>query len=82
MARQLYLSPGHVNLCHWPLFIDEIGIGYWQSANAWSAIANHDNWAGTIAYEAYIVNSLHVVFKLYSDYDQYQYNDDALYVRQ
>lgn len=59
-----------------------VGIGYWQSANAWSAIANHDHWAETDIYQAIIVNNLDLVFGLYSNYDQYQYNDDALYVNE
>lgn len=56
------------------------GIGYWQSGNVWSAIANQDHWVGTNPNEANVVNNLNTVFGLYANYDQYGYNDDAMCV--
>jgi hypothetical protein len=43
-------------------------------------MANHDHWAGTNTYQVNIANSLDIVWGLYSNYDRYQYNDDAMYV--
>lgn len=56
------------------------GIGYWQAGNVFSAMANQDHLAGTTTNQATVVDNLNKAFSLYSNYDQYQYNDDAMYV--
>ncbi|KAF7974112.1 hypothetical protein HWV62_13315 [Athelia sp. TMB] len=55
------------------------GIGYWQAANVWSNLANQDHWAGTTVNEATVVANLNTAFSLYANYDQYGYNDDAMW---
>lgn len=55
------------------------GIGYWQAGNVWTAIANHDHFAGTDKNKALVVNNLNTAFKLHAHYDKYGYNDDALW---
>ncbi|RDB23898.1 hypothetical protein Hypma_008896 [Hypsizygus marmoreus] len=47
------------------------GIGYWQSGNAFSAMANQDYFAGTSSNKAQVVMNLKNVFKLRPTYDQY-----------
>ncbi|KAF8074664.1 endo-1,6-alpha-mannosidase [Lyophyllum atratum] len=47
------------------------GIGYWQSGNVWSAMANQDRLAGTTTNKAQVVNNLKNVFNLRKNYDQY-----------
>jgi hypothetical protein len=48
-----------------------IGIGYWQSGNVWSAIANKDYVSGTKTNQAQFVNNLKTVFKLRANYDKF-----------
>ncbi|KAJ3844972.1 endo-1,6-alpha-mannosidase [Lentinula raphanica] len=55
------------------------GIGYWQSGNVFSAMANFDHLAGTNTYETQVVNGLNTAFSLYSNFDQFGYNDDAMW---
>ncbi|KXN83969.1 Mannan endo-1,6-alpha-mannosidase DCW1 [Leucoagaricus sp. SymC.cos] len=56
------------------------GIGYWQSGNVWTAMANQDRFAGTTTNQAHVVNNLNKVFSLRTNYDQFGYfNDDALW---
>ncbi|KAF7974138.1 hypothetical protein HWV62_13367 [Athelia sp. TMB] len=55
------------------------GIGYWQAANVWSNLANEDHWAGTSIYQSDVTTNLNTAFSLYADYDQYGYNDDAMW---
>ncbi|KAJ3762715.1 endo-1,6-alpha-mannosidase [Lentinula raphanica] len=50
------------------------GIGYWQSGNVFSAMANFDHLAGTNTYETQVVNGLNTAFSLYSNFDQFGYN--------
>ncbi|KAJ3812220.1 endo-1,6-alpha-mannosidase [Lentinula aff. lateritia] len=47
------------------------GIGYWQSGNVFSAMANFDHLAGTTTYETQVINGLNTAFSLYSNFDQY-----------
>ncbi|KAF8074659.1 endo-1,6-alpha-mannosidase [Lyophyllum atratum] len=47
------------------------GIGYWQSGNAWSAIANHDHVSGQKTYQANVVKNLKTVFRLRKNFDQF-----------
>ncbi|KAJ3732041.1 endo-1,6-alpha-mannosidase [Lentinula guzmanii] len=47
------------------------GIGYWQSGNVFSAMANFDHLAGTTVYETQVVDGLSTAFDLYSNFDQY-----------
>lgn len=49
------------------------GIGYWQSGNVWSAMANHDHFAGTTTYQSQVISNMKTVFNLRADYDQYGY---------
>ncbi|KAJ4482521.1 endo-1,6-alpha-mannosidase [Lentinula aciculospora] len=58
------------------------GIGYWQSGNVFSAMANFDHLVGTTTYETQVVNGLSTAFNLYSNFDQFGYaiyNDDAMW---
>ena len=54
------------------------GIGYWQSGNVISAMANQDHFAGTTTNKVTVLNTLNTAFSKYANYDQYGYNDDAL----
>ncbi|KAF9526516.1 endo-1,6-alpha-mannosidase [Crepidotus variabilis] len=47
------------------------GIGYWQSGNVFSALANQDYYAKTTTNKANVINNLNKAFSLYSNYDQY-----------
>ncbi|KAF9525923.1 endo-1,6-alpha-mannosidase [Crepidotus variabilis] len=47
------------------------GIGYWQSANVYSAMANQDYHAKTATNKANVINNLNKAFSLYSNYDQF-----------
>jgi len=55
------------------------GIGYWQAGNVFSAMANFDHLAGTTTYETKVINGLTTAFGLYKNFDQYGYNDDAMW---
>jgi hypothetical protein len=55
------------------------GLGYWQSGNVWSVLANQDHLAGTTVNQALVVDNLNLVFSLWPHYDQFQYNDDAMW---
>lgn len=68
MLSQLTPSNGQFN-----------GIGYWQAANVWSALANQDHITNATQYQSVVTNALETAFDLYSDYDQFQYNDDAMW---
>lgn len=48
------------------------GIGYWQSGNVWSVLANQDHLAGTTTNQALVVGNLNLVFSLWAHYDQFQ----------
>jgi len=55
------------------------GIGWWQSGNVWSAIANHDYHAKTRTYQTQVINNIKKGWSLYPNFDPYEYNDDALW---
>ncbi|KAJ6471896.1 endo-1,6-alpha-mannosidase [Mycena sanguinolenta] len=60
MTPQLDSSTGEFN-----------GIGYWQSGNVWSVLANQDHSAGTTTNKALVVNNLNLVFSRWAHYDQF-----------
>ncbi|EKM82207.1 hypothetical protein AGABI1DRAFT_119129 [Agaricus bisporus var. burnettii JB137-S8] len=47
------------------------GIGYWQSGNVWTVMANQDRYAGTTVNRARVVNNLNLVFNLRQNYDRF-----------
>ncbi|KAJ7483428.1 endo-1,6-alpha-mannosidase [Mycena latifolia] len=47
------------------------GIGYWQSGNVWSVLANQDHSAGTTTNKALVLNNLNLVFSRWAHYDQF-----------
>lgn len=47
------------------------GIGYWQSANVFSAMANQDYLAKTTTNKAAVIKGLNTAFSLWDNYDQY-----------
>ncbi|KAJ6580792.1 endo-1,6-alpha-mannosidase [Mycena capillaripes] len=55
------------------------GIGYWQSGNVWSVLANQDHLAGTTTNKALVINNLNLVFSRWAHYDQFGFNDDAMW---
>ncbi|KAJ7230371.1 endo-1,6-alpha-mannosidase [Mycena pura] len=55
------------------------GIGYWQSGNVWSVLANQDNSAATTVNKALVLNNLNLVFSRWAHYDQFGFNDDAIW---
>ncbi|KAF5380750.1 hypothetical protein D9757_007144 [Collybiopsis confluens] len=69
------------------------GIGYWQSGNVFSAMANFDHLAGKKMYQDQVTDGLQTAFNLYKNFDQFQhsalmkcvfascfrYNDDAMW---
>jgi hypothetical protein len=66
-----------VNHLHRPdrfslIFCAYIGVGYWQSGNVWTAMANQDRYAGTTVNKAQVVNNLNLVFSLRQNYDEFQ----------
>ncbi|KAJ7604393.1 endo-1,6-alpha-mannosidase [Roridomyces roridus] len=68
MTPQLVSSTGEFN-----------GIGYWQSGNVWSVMANQDWLAATTTNQALVVNNLNLVFSRWQHYDQFGFNDDAMW---
>ncbi|KAJ3570085.1 hypothetical protein NP233_g4638 [Leucocoprinus birnbaumii] len=52
------------------------GIGYWQSGNVWTAMANQDRFAGTNINRAQVVEALNTVFEQQPNYNS---GDDALW---
>lgn len=48
-----------------------LGIGYWQSGNVFSAMANQDFFAGTTTNKAQVVSNLKNVFNLRANYDEF-----------
>ncbi|CAK5283627.1 unnamed protein product [Mycena citricolor] len=55
------------------------GIGYWQSGNVWSVMANQDYLAKSTVNKALVLNNLNLVFNRFSNYDQFGFNDDAMW---
>jgi hypothetical protein len=53
------------------LLLIALGIGYWQSGNVWSVLANQDHLAGTTTNKALVVNNLNLVFRRWAHYDQF-----------
>ncbi|KAJ6464144.1 endo-1,6-alpha-mannosidase [Mycena vitilis] len=49
------------------------GIGYWQSGNVWSVLANQDHFAGTTTNKARVVKNLNLVFSRAAHYDRFQW---------
>ncbi|KAJ7173421.1 endo-1,6-alpha-mannosidase [Mycena filopes] len=49
------------------------GIGYWQSGNVWSVLANQDHLAGTTTNKALVVKNLNLVFSRWAHYDKFQW---------
>ncbi|XP_006462232.1 hypothetical protein AGABI2DRAFT_206494 [Agaricus bisporus var. bisporus H97] len=47
------------------------GIGYWQSGNVWTVMANQDRYAGTTVNRARVVNNLNLVFNIRQNYDRF-----------
>ncbi|KAJ7780086.1 endo-1,6-alpha-mannosidase [Mycena maculata] len=47
------------------------GLGYWQSGNVFSVLANQDHLAGTTTNQALVQNNLNLVFGLWPHYDQF-----------
>ncbi|KZT25179.1 endo-1,6-alpha-mannosidase [Neolentinus lepideus HHB14362 ss-1] len=47
------------------------GLGWWQSGNVWSVMANQDNITGTTTNQAAVVNGLNTGWSLFANYDQY-----------
>ncbi|PFH53228.1 hypothetical protein AMATHDRAFT_137824 [Amanita thiersii Skay4041] len=47
------------------------GIGYWQSGNVFSAMANHDHVSGTSTFRTQVVNNLNTAFSLHAHYDKF-----------
>jgi hypothetical protein len=47
------------------------GIGYWQSGNVWSAMANQDHFAGTHTNKAAVLSNLNTAFRLHANYDSF-----------
>ncbi|KAJ7173401.1 endo-1,6-alpha-mannosidase [Mycena filopes] len=62
MTPQLNAATGEFN-----------GIGYWQSGNVWSVLANQDHLAGTTTNKALVVKNLNLVFSRWAHYDQNQW---------
>ncbi|KAJ3992205.1 endo-1,6-alpha-mannosidase [Lentinula boryana] len=55
------------------------GIGYWQSANVFSAMANFDHLASSTMYKDQVIDGLTTAFKLYPDFDPYLWWATAAY---
>ncbi|KAG7448744.1 endo-1,6-alpha-mannosidase [Guyanagaster necrorhizus] len=55
------------------------GIGYWQSGNVFSVMAIQDWLADTTTNKALVEDNLELVWGLWENYDQYGYNDDAMW---
>lgn len=48
------------------------GIGFWQSGNVFSVLANHDRLAGVTTYRDRTLNGLNTAFRLNANYDRFQ----------
>ncbi|THU88074.1 endo-1,6-alpha-mannosidase [Dendrothele bispora CBS 962.96] len=48
------------------------GIGYWQSGNVYSAMANFDHLAASNVYQGTVTNNLNTAFGLHAHYDKFQ----------
>lgn len=51
-----------------------IGIGYWQSGNVWSAMANQDFFAHTTVNKDLVLNNLNNVFAAHQNYDAFEWD--------
>ncbi|KAI0780123.1 glycoside hydrolase family 76 protein [Fomes fomentarius] len=55
-------------------------VGFWGSAaTVYSAMANYDHFVSSTTYKDTVVNGLNKVFSEYAHFDQFGYNDDALW---
>ncbi|KAG9223675.1 hypothetical protein CCMSSC00406_0004984 [Pleurotus cornucopiae] len=48
------------------------GIGFWQSGNVWSVLANQDRIAGSTVNQARVIANLNTAFRLNANYDKFQ----------
>ncbi|KAF8317155.1 Six-hairpin glycosidase [Clavulina sp. PMI_390] len=55
------------------------GLGYWQSANVWSALALKDLYAGTKDYESISLDAVRDTIKQFPYFRYDAYNDDTLW---
>ncbi|KAJ4494576.1 endo-1,6-alpha-mannosidase [Lentinula edodes] len=55
------------------------GIGFWQSANVFSSMANFDHLASSTVYKDQVINGLTAAYKTYPNFDPNGYNDDAMW---
>ncbi|KAJ7588251.1 endo-1,6-alpha-mannosidase [Mycena floridula] len=55
------------------------GIGFWQAGNVWGVLANQDRLAGTTGNQAAVISNMNTAFGLYANYDQFGFNDDAMW---
>ena len=58
--------------------LNDAGIGFWQSANVYSAMAIQDQITESTTNKATVANNLKLTFTRNKNYDPYGYNDDAL----
>ncbi|KAF4570070.1 hypothetical protein EYR40_009056 [Pleurotus pulmonarius] len=49
------------------------GIGFWQSGNVWSVLANQDRIAGSTINQARVIANLNTAFRLNAHYDKFQW---------
>lgn len=55
-------------------------VGFWGSAaTVYSAMANYDHFVSSTTYKNTVVDGLNKVFSEYAHFDQFGYNDDALW---
>ncbi|KAF9499350.1 endo-1,6-alpha-mannosidase [Pleurotus eryngii] len=47
------------------------GIGFWQSGNVWSVLANQDRIAGSTVNQARVIANLNTAFRLNANYDKF-----------
>lgn len=55
------------------------GIGFWQSGNVWTVLANQDHLVGNTVNQQNVVTYLNKAFQLNSNYDPFGFNDDAMW---
>ncbi|TFK51956.1 endo-1,6-alpha-mannosidase [Heliocybe sulcata] len=55
------------------------GLGWWQSGNVWSVMANQDHFTQTTTNQAAVVNGLNTGWSEFANYDQYQWWATAAY---
>lgn len=55
------------------------GIGFWQSANVFSAMANQDHFTKATTNKQKVLNGINKAYSLYQYADEFGYNDDAMW---